>query len=189
MTNSEKFLEFKIGERLFAYPISKIKEIMEYPLVEAIPGANYHIRGAMNLRGSLVPVFELSLMVGEAAWDITVKTCVIVTEVKHAGHCYVIGNKVDVVTQVLDIDVTQLEPVPDLAGKIQSDLVLGIAKLDNRMLTVLDVDRLLGPEDQQWLNTAFSADDSTETEPHEKLPVVGDDHRTEHGEDNHDWHI
>ncbi|MEZ8823218.1 chemotaxis protein CheW [Vibrio amylolyticus] len=147
----DKYLEFKVGSSLFAYPISKIKEIMEYPEVEPITGSPDYINGAMNLRGQLLPIFELSLCLGKETLSLGPKTCVVVTELEHNGQHYTVGNKVDLVTQVIDIDVSQLEPIPDLAGNLANPLLKGLAKLDTRLLTIIDVDQLLVSKQLSWL--------------------------------------
>ncbi|OIQ26800.1 MAG: chemotaxis protein CheW [Vibrio sp. MedPE-SWchi] len=147
----DKYLEFKVGSSLFAYPISKIKEIMEYPQVEPITGAPDYINGAMNLRGQLLPIFELSQCLGKETLSLGPKTCVVVTELEHEGERYIIGNKVDLVTQVIDIDINQLDPIPDLAGNLTNPLLKGLAKLDARLLTIIDVDQLLASSQWKWL--------------------------------------
>ncbi|MGF1720521.1 chemotaxis protein CheW [Vibrio kyushuensis] len=148
----DKYLEFKVGSSLFAYPIAKIKEIMEYPQVEPITGAPNYIKGAMNLRGELLPIFELSLCLGKETLQVGPKTCVVVTELEHHGERFYIGNKVDLVTQVIDINDDQLEPVPDLAGNLANPLLKGLAKLDSRLLTIIDVDQLLHSAQWDWLS-------------------------------------
>ncbi|MGC9491433.1 chemotaxis protein CheW, partial [Vibrio genomosp. F10] len=165
----DQYLEFKVGSGLFAYPISKIKEIMEYPLVEPISGAPNYINGAMNLRGQLLPIVELSQCLGKEALSIGPKTCVVVTEIEHQGVKYIVGNKVDLVTQVMEIDSRELEAIPDLAGSLTNPLLKGLAKLDNRLLTVLDVDNLLSQEQGQWLNKSITDHDSSMTLSKESL--------------------
>nr|WP_282437141.1 chemotaxis protein CheW [Vibrio amylolyticus] len=160
-------MEFKIGPRSFAYPISRIKEIMEFPQVEPITGAPSSVIGAMNLRGQIVPVFELSIWLGVEALELTPKTCVVVTELTHNGNRYIIGNKVDLVTQVIDINDSQVEPMPDLAGTLTNPILMGLAKLDERLLTIIDVDKLLHSTQWEWLK-------ENETPPLRSANVLGD---------------
>jgi purine-binding chemotaxis protein CheW len=70
------------------------------------------------------------------------------------GKQYLLGNKVDMVSQVLDLEDSQLEPIPELPYSIESPLLKGIAKLNGRLLTILDIDKLLTQEYVQWVNTA-----------------------------------
>ncbi len=150
----EKYLEFKLSDSYFAYPIARIREIMEYPDVEPIAGAPEHVKGAMNLRGQIIPVFDLALCIDKPYQPETARTCVVITEARVNGKQYLLGNKVDMVSQVLDVEDSQLEPIPELPYSIESPLLKGIAKLNGRLLTILDIDKLLTQEYVQWVNTA-----------------------------------
>ncbi|WP_425665916.1 chemotaxis protein CheW [Vibrio tubiashii] len=144
----EKYLEFKIANKYFAYPIERIREIMEYPVVEPLASAPDKVLGVMNLRGKLVVVFDIAACLNEETYQVSSKTCVIVTEVHRGGESFVIANKVDLVRQVVDISLAELETVPNLGGRLESTLIKGVAKLEQRMLTILDVDELLS--ESQW---------------------------------------
>lgn len=151
----EKYLEFAIADKNFAYPIERIVEIIEYPHVEPLTNTPSSVLGVMNLRGKLVVVFDVASCLSEESLPITSKTCVIVTEVRYQQQGYVIASKVDMVRQVVDVAMDELEQVPDLGGCLKSSIIKGVAKLDQRMLTILDVDRLLSAT--QWscvLNTS-----------------------------------
>ncbi|WP_047050031.1 chemotaxis protein CheW [Vibrio mexicanus] len=150
----EKYLEFRLSDSYFAYPIARIREIMEYPDVEPIAGAPDHVKGAMNLRGQIIPVFDLALCIDKPYQPETPRTCVVITEARVNGKQYLLGNKVDMVSQVLDLEDSQLEPIPELPYSIESPLLKGIAKLNGRLLTILDIDKLLTQEYVQWVNTA-----------------------------------
>jgi purine-binding chemotaxis protein CheW len=147
----EKYLEFKVAGKYFAYPIEKIREIMEYPQIEAISGAPSQLLGVMNLRGRLVVVFDIAACLGEEVCPVSTKTCVIVTEVVRDGQIYVIANKVDLVRQVIDVSKADLEPIPELGGYLESPMVGGVAKLEQRLLTILNVDELLSNKQWFWV--------------------------------------
>lgn len=148
---TEKYLEFLVGTKHFAYSIEKIREIIEYPLVEPISGAPEQVLGVMNLRGQLVAVFDVAIFVGEPSEPVNGRTCVIVTEIVQAGERVVVANKVDLVRQVIDIEQEQLEAVPAVHQQMDSPLIGGMAKLENRLLTILDIDKLLSENQWQWL--------------------------------------
>ncbi|MGD8170209.1 chemotaxis protein CheW [Vibrio sp. TRT 21S02] len=146
---TEKYLEFQLGEKSFALPIAHIREIMEYPAVESVSGAPSQVLGVMNLRGNLVVVFDIAHCLEQRSEPIGNKTCVIITE--NHGHG-AIGYKVDVVKQVFDINLDHLESVPQLKGRLESPMINAVAKLQNRMLTILDSDKLLSDEMWRWMN-------------------------------------
>ncbi|NVC61811.1 purine-binding chemotaxis protein CheW [Vibrio sp. 05-20-BW147] len=134
---AEKYLEFNIAHRAFACPISQVKEIIEYPLIEPVPMAPKSLLGTMNLRGRLAPVIELASILDMEPQPISKRTCVIVTEGNNSERYLLIGMKVDQVSRVLDIHSQDIEFIPELVSK--EALVLGVAKLEQKMLTVLDV--------------------------------------------------
>ncbi|RTZ16578.1 purine-binding chemotaxis protein CheW [Vibrio aquaticus] len=150
----EKYLEFKVADKYFAYPIHSIREIIEYPNIEQISGAPQQLLGVMNLRGNLVVVFDIASCLGEPTTPVTTKTCVIVTEVLKENVVYVVANKVDLVRQVIDISQQEMEEVPKLGGHFESPMVQGVAKLDERLLTILNVERLLSHQQWSWLTEA-----------------------------------
>jgi len=145
----EKYLEFKVAGKYFAYPIDRIREIMEYPQIEEISGSPVQLLGVMNLRGQLVVVFDIAACLGEEIRPVSTKTCVIVTEVVRDNQTYVIANKVDLVRQVIDVSSSDLEAIPELGGYLESLMVQGVAKLEQRLLTILNVDQLLS--NRQWV--------------------------------------
>ncbi|MFM2590321.1 chemotaxis protein CheW [Vibrio sp. TBV020] len=145
----EKYLEFKVAGKYFAYPIDRIREIMEYPQIEEISGSPAQLLGVMNLRGQLVVVFDIAACLGEEIRPVSTKTCVIVTEVVRENQTYVIANKVDLVRQVIDVSSSDLEAIPELGGYLESPMVQGVAKLEQRLLTILNVDQLLS--NRQWV--------------------------------------
>ncbi|WP_070965176.1 chemotaxis protein CheW [Vibrio sonorensis] len=151
--DEKKFLEFKVADKYYAYPISSIREIMEFPNIESLSGAPDSVLGIMNLRGRLVIVLDLSCCLGHEYCPVGSKTCVIVTEVHHKGDSFVVANKVDLVRQVIDISSGDLEPVPELGGVMESPLIRGLAKLPDRLLTILDTDKLLSEQQWKWLFT------------------------------------
>lgn len=147
----EKYLEFKVADKYFAYPIHSIREIIEYPNIEPISGAPQQLLGVMNLRGNLVVVFDIASCLGEPTTTVTSKTCVIVTELFKEDSVYVVANKVDLVRQVIDISPQEMEEVPKLGGHFESPMVQGVAKLDERLLTILDVEQLLSHQHWSWV--------------------------------------
>lgn len=146
-----KYLEFLVGNKHFGYPIEKIREIMEYPRIEPLSGAPEQVLGVMNLRGSLVVVFDIAACLGEVSAEVSSKTCVIVTEVEQGEQGAIVANKVDLVRQVMTIEPEQLEAIPVVYEQLESPLISAMAKLDARLLTILDIDKFLSKEQWQWL--------------------------------------
>lgn len=148
---SEKYLEFEVGDKLYAYHIRKVAEIMEYPEVEPLPLAPDFVLGAINLRGSVIPIVDLATCLDRPTKAVTPKSCVIISDVEYQGVIYQVGVKVDLVTRVIDISSDQIEEAPDMAGQLEHRVLIGVAKLDNRLLTILNVDTLLTHAQIGWL--------------------------------------
>ncbi|MBW3694741.1 purine-binding chemotaxis protein CheW [Vibrio sp. T187] len=154
ISDSGKYLEFEVANKLFAYHIRNVAEIMEYPEIESLPLSPDFVLGAINLRGSVIPIVDLAVCLGLPIQPVTAKSCVIISDVEYQGVVYQVGNKVDLVTRVIDISSAQIEKAPDLAGQLEHRVLIGVAKLDTRLLTILNVDKLLTEAQLHWLEKA-----------------------------------
>jgi len=164
ISGSGKYLEFEVGDKLYAYHIRKVAEIMEYPEVESLPLSPNFVLGAINLRGSVIPIVDLAICLDRPTKAVTPKSCVIISDVEYQGSVYQVGNKVDLVTRVIDISGEQIEEAPDMAGQLEHRVLIGVAKLDNRLLTILNVDTLLTQAQLDWLKKSQLTDSSLSSE-------------------------
>ena len=156
---SEKYLEFKVDGKLFAYNIKKVAEIMEFPEIESIPLSPEFLLGAINLRGNVIPIIDLAICLNRKSQPMTAKTCVVISDVDYQGTQYKVGNKVDIVTRVIDIETGQIDKAPDLAGQLDHRVLVGVAKLDNRLLSILNVDTLMTHAQLNWLKGSQISDE------------------------------
>lgn len=145
--DASQFLTFILSGEEYAVPIMQVKEIIEYSDSTRVPMVPDFITGAINLRGSVVPVINLALKFGMPPAAITRRTCVVIMDVELDGEITVIGVLVDKVLQVLDIAECSIEPAPALGTKIRTDFIRGMGKLDNRFVVILDVLRLMSAEE------------------------------------------
>jgi purine-binding chemotaxis protein CheW len=143
VAEKDKYLAFELNNMPYAVPISLVKEIMEFITVDPIPMAPDFIIGAINLRGEVIPVFDLSIRLAKDKQPCTNRTCIIIVECEFKNIPIVIGFKVDMVTKVLDISMDEIDTVPSIGGQFQSRFVMGLAKLDTNLLTILDISKLL----------------------------------------------
>jgi purine-binding chemotaxis protein CheW len=135
-----QYLIFRLGAEEYAVEILRVQEIKGFSTVTPIPYAPPQIKGVINLRGSVVPVIGLRERFGmpSLAYD---KTTVIV--VVNIG-AKVIGIVVDAVTDVLAIGRENLDTAPDLGPDIDTSFIVGMARLAERLVVVLDVEKALG---------------------------------------------
>jgi purine-binding chemotaxis protein CheW len=105
-----------------------------------------HVRGVINLRGSVLPVVDLAAKFGGAELEPSRTTCIVVVETMNDnGATIVVGLIADAVSQVVDLPASLIEPAPSFGTNIRVDFLAGMAKLGARLALVLDIDRVLSP--------------------------------------------
>ena len=139
-----KYLTFNLGGETYGLEIMKVQEIIKMIEVTSIPKTPEFVRGVVNLRGKVIPVIDLRLKFDMEGQEDTEKTCVIVVQAKNTEDSVtIIGIIVDEVAEVMDIEGEQIEPPPMLGGNIDTDFILGMGKMDKKVITMLDIDKVL----------------------------------------------
>lgn len=137
---SHEFLTFALGDEEYGVDILKVQEIRGYDTVTRLPDAPDYIKGVINLRGTIVPVIDMRLKFRLARADYTPLTVMIVLNVANR----VVGMVVDSVSDVVRLGKEQIRAVPELGATIDRQFLTGIGTLDERMLILLDIERLMG---------------------------------------------
>lgn len=140
---TNQYLGFHLAGEECAIAILRVREILEYETVTRVPGTPPWVRGVMNLRGSVVPVIDLSAKLGLAAAAVTKRTCIVVCEVDLDGERVAMGVMADSVTQVLELSAADVEPPPAFGTAVRVDYLLGLGRVGDRFVLLLDVDRVL----------------------------------------------
>jgi len=154
----EQYLTFFIRGEEYAVGILRVREIIEYETVTRVPTMPLHVRGVINLRGSVLPVIDLAAKFGHGETAPGRTTCIAVVETLMDNEQLVVGLIADSVSEVLDISSEQIEPPPAFGTNVRVDFLIGMGKLDGRLVLVLDLDRILTPvELQQALETVNDA--------------------------------
>ena len=138
-----KFLTFLMANEKYGLEILKVREIIGMMGVTPVPTTPAFVRGVINLRGKVIPVMDLRLKFGMEAKEDTQRTCIIVVHLTRAAQEMIMGIIVDEVSEVLDIDQDQIEPPPSFGADIRTDFILGMGKVNQRVVTMLDIDRVL----------------------------------------------
>jgi len=145
---------FSLGSEEFAAEITQVREIISIDRITKVPSAPRFIFGVINLRGKLVTVVDLHERLGFQRTQPLEKSKIIVSDIKGG----VLGMMVDQVVEVSRVLESQIEPPPPMsAGKIDSKYILGIAKMKDRLIVILDLENVLideevgivGPEEQE----------------------------------------
>ncbi|NRA22879.1 MAG: chemotaxis protein CheW [Oleispira sp.] len=140
-----QYLTFQLGDEIFSVPISNVREILEYERDSMcnVPMVPEFIKGVLNLRGSVVPIVELSVKLGLGANEITRRTCIVIMELEFEGQGYIIGVMVDKVLHVLDIGSDNIEPTPTFGASIRTDFIHGIGKVQESFVIILEIKKVL----------------------------------------------
>lgn len=150
-----KFLLFALGEDTYAVNIHRVKEIIELGAITAVPMMPDFIRGALNLRGRVVPVIDLSVRLGVSRATESGRSCIVIIEVDGGREPFDVGLVVDAVRSVRDINPHDIEPAPSFGGKIRTDFIEGMGKVDaDRFIVVLAIERILSMDDLDALSRA-----------------------------------
>ena len=157
-----KFLTFLMANEKYGLEILKVREIIGMLDVTSVPTTPAFIRGVINLRGKVIPVIDLRLKFGIKAKEDTERTCIIVVDLAQAAQDMTMGIIVDEVSDVLNIDQGQIEPPPVFGANIRTDFILGMGKVDRKVMTMLDIDRVLT---EQEITLVESSTQKTEHEP------------------------
>jgi purine-binding chemotaxis protein CheW len=134
---------FRLDNEDYAIAITKIQEIILMKPITRLPQVPDFIEGLINLRGSVIPIVNLRKRFGLAARELDDETRTIVVNI----HDKTVGCVVDAVTQVMRINRDQIQPPPLGALAVNHHYLAGLAKLDDRLLIILDIDKLFEAED------------------------------------------
>jgi purine-binding chemotaxis protein CheW len=142
-----KFLTFLMANEKYGLEILKVREIIGMMKVTSVPMTPAFVRGVINLRGKVIPVIDLRLKFGMEAKADTERTCIILVHLAYTTQEMTMGIIVDEVSDVLDINQNQIEPPPSFGPNIRTDFILGMGKVDQKVLTLLDIDRVLSDQE------------------------------------------
>jgi len=155
MKNNEgKYLLFALAGEEYGIGILRIKEIIGMMQVTSVPQTPEFVKGVINLRGKVIPVVDLKLRFGMDAVDYTKRTCIIVVEIKGASGTVQMGIVVDSVSEVLAIKGDDIEAAPKFGAKLDTEYILGMAKIEGGVKILLDIDQVLSLEEINLLAKA-----------------------------------
>ena len=139
-----QIVTFRVGEEDFSVSILKVQEIIRMSEITKVPRSPDFVEGVINLRGKVIPVIDLRKRFGLEAAERNEDTRTIVVDC--GGK--VVGLIVDSVTEVLRLSKSTVEPPPDIVGGVDSEYISGVGKLDDRLVILLDIDKVLSMSEQ-----------------------------------------
>lgn len=142
-----KYLTFALANEEYGLEILKVREIIGYMDITAVPQTPHHIKGVINLRGQVIPVVDLRAKFGMETTGVTEQTCIIVVEITQSGRKFNTGIIVDRVQEVLDIAGEAIEEAPQFGSSVDTNFILGMGKIGDKVKILLDIDRVLAGGD------------------------------------------
>ena len=138
-----KYLTFSLDNEQYGIGILKIKEIIGMIPITPVPRTPQYVKGVINLRGKVIPVIDLRERFGMGVVNSTERTCIIVVEIEGNSGTIMMGILVDSVSEVLSIKGEDIEDTPTFGAKLDTDYILGMAKMDGGVKILLDIDCVL----------------------------------------------
>ena len=145
--NESKVLSFRLAKETYGIDILKVREIIGLMEITAVPRTPAHVRGVVNLRGKIVPVLDMRAKFGLPQVEASRENCIITVMAEGPGAGVLVGILVDSVSEVLPISAAELEPLPSLGKDLRLDFVQGLAKSQNRVTILLDIDKVIQADD------------------------------------------
>ena len=148
-----KYLTFALGDESYAVDVRKVREIIRLTNITTVPQMPGFIRGVINLRGKIIPVIDLRIRFGLPSATTTDKTCIVVVQIQTAVRTWrETGLVVDNVEEVLNLTASDIEETPEFGAQVDTEYLLGMAKIKGVVKMLLDIDRVLGTNELQGLN-------------------------------------
>lgn len=143
LADQSQFLSFTLGTEEYGVDILRVQEIRSWEPVSRIPNVPHYEKGVVNLRGSIVPIIDLRERFDLGHSQYTPLTVVVVLQAKIGEKSRVMGVVVDAVSDVIDVDKKSIQSSPNFGAKVSTEFINGLVSIHQRMVMLLDVDKLL----------------------------------------------
>ncbi|CCK82529.1 MULTISPECIES: chemotaxis protein CheW [Desulfobacula] len=142
-----KYLTFFLNKEEYGIGILKVKEIIGMMPITSVPRTPAFVKGVINLRGKVIPVIDLRLKFEMESISYSERTCVIVVEIETNSETILIGIVVDAVSEVLNIKESDIEETPAFGTSLNTEYILGMAKMEGGVKILLDIDKVLNADE------------------------------------------
>lgn len=168
MKRNISYLSFQLGDEIFALHVSKVHKILEMIPVTEVPHTPDYMTGVINLRGKVLPVINTRVKFGMPSVETTKKTCLLVTEANIDQEQVMVCLLVDSVQAVLKLEDEEILPPPGIGSKYKSDFMLGMARINDKFIMVLDIDKIMSSDELLNLKEIKNAINKNEQKPVKK---------------------
>ncbi|WP_163971241.1 chemotaxis protein CheW [Oceanobacillus halotolerans] len=149
MTNDKKVIVFQLKDEEYAVSVQQVGSIERMQPITRVPQTADFVKGVINLRGVVTPIIDLRARFGIEASEMSESTRIIIVYLDDME----VGLIVDAANDVIDIPEDAIEPAPEVVGTVDADYIDGVAKLDNRLLILLNLPKVLSKEEINELKT------------------------------------
>ncbi len=139
----KSYLSFRVGEEYFAINAKHIHSIIELTSITKVPQMPEFMLGIINLREQAIPVIDTRIQFGIEPTPTSSSSCIIILEVEVNDQNILIGNLVDAVSEVIDIEKEKILPTPDIGGKYKSEFLSGVINSEDKFIMILNIRELL----------------------------------------------
>jgi purine-binding chemotaxis protein CheW len=140
---SEKVIVFQLKDEEYGIPVQQVQSIERMQHITRVPRVNAFVKGVINLRGVVTPIIDLRCRFSIEQKEYSESTRIIIVSL---NNMYA-GLIVDAANDVIDIRPDAIEPPPEVVGSVEAEYLNGVAKIDRRLLILLNVEKLLNPEE------------------------------------------
>jgi purine-binding chemotaxis protein CheW len=138
-----RYLTFTLGEESYGFPVLKVREIIRLCPITPVPQMPLYVKGVINLRGTVIPVFDLGAKLQFATTNYGERACIIVVQATlPSGETTLIGAIVDAVEEVVHLSPTDIEAAPDFGGAPDTQCILGLATIQGGVKTLLNIEKI-----------------------------------------------
>jgi purine-binding chemotaxis protein CheW len=145
--DARQYLTFLLAGTEYGVDILRVQEIRGWDAVTPLPNTPEYVRGVMDLRGTIVPIIDLRQRFGLESIAYGPTTVVVVLRVVHDHSSRVIGIVADAVSDVYNVSAAEIQPPPDCGSTIGTQVVQGLATVNNKMVIIINTDQLLNAEE------------------------------------------
>lgn len=146
------FLSFRLGKETFAVSVIKVLEVLQQQHITEIPDVPAYIKGVINFRGDILPIFDARLKFNLKVDEDEEKNVIIVLDLTGENQKMRIGAIADGVKDVLAFDETEIKPVPEMGLKYNAEYISGMIKSGDSFIMVLNIDKVFTAEEVKFLN-------------------------------------
>lgn len=148
-----QFLTFYLAGEEYGVSILDVQEVRVWDGVTAIPNAPAYVKGVLDLRGTIVPIIDLRIRLNLPSAEYDATTVIVVLKLEIGKSEHVIGIVVDAVSDVLDVGSGDLKEAPEFEDKSSTEYIMGLASLNNKMVILLESDKLLSKTELKQLSS------------------------------------